>query len=593
MRLTKKRLLLVWISSGAMVTVARVSNAVDLGELPIQIQAAQHLVAGQGLTVYSAAGELDLAAPAKLLVLAHYPAGFSVYAAVALACGLGLGTLVRIFFGLTTLFGWWGWGNLAHYFFEDGLLRRRGAWHWAAAVVAFCTPLQYTLLWKGTDVLLWAAIPWVVCWITPPAESSPSRGRSRDACAGSLCGFTFVMRYAAVFLAIYAIAVIVCQSRRQGALLGRRLGAFGAGLLPFLLPQIYLTFFSHSSEPIPDIVTFQGGVTTILQRLGHGLPFSTSANVGAAWWMPHPVLDALTRPGTGAVWLAVVTLLGWMMVPVLLARKLGLTTITAASRDVRTVAAGLVGTLPLFLLLWTGLAEYLYVLEDRYYLPLLPLSLLIAYQLAVPDRQLKVAVEKWLGRASLLYLVGYLCIAVISVVRLVVPGEIGLRSRAKLLALPPEKIHWPSIKLGYAFSAGRSYVVSLLRQNPGTVLVTNHEEWFYAEDTIDQSRIRRLKDLAAMYVTGPAHILIAIQDAAPGSLTEVAWYGHYDRRWTADYFANLADIRLLKMFPNEKIRVVEATLPEGARIPLKKETAQVRNVSGVEVNGVSSANESR
>jgi hypothetical protein len=576
-RLSKNRLLCVWLCSATVVTLARVFNAAELGELPIQIQAGQHLLAGKGLSVYSSPGEDDLAEPAKLVTLAHFPAGYSLYAAGLMAMGISLGTLVKLYFAVTTMFGWWGWANLAYYFFADGLRRARG-WTLAACVIAACTPLLHTLLWKGTDTFLWAAIPWVLYWVTSASNQNTARARWLDWLAGLVCGLSFLMRYAAIFLVIYATVMILCQSSAQPKTLASRIGVFAAGLLPFLIPQIYLSHFSSNAEAIPDIVTLQGGASAIFRRLAQGLPFLTAANIAVAWWMPHQLVGFLTQPGKQAPWLIGATLVGWGLLPVLVARKIGCRRLTAASRDVRTVATGFFVALPLFLLGWTGVADYMYVVEDRYYLPLLPLLVLIAYQIAIPTRHDESELEKWAGKASLVYLTGYLCLAAISVARLVVPGELGENSRIKLMAMLPGRFHWPSMKLGYDFSPGRSYIIGLLRDKPGTVLVTNHEEWFYAEPDIDQARIRRLKDLRATYVSGPARIVIAIQDHAPGALTTVAWYGHYDRRWTADYFESISDVRLLRTFPEEEIRVVEARVAEGDRIGLKKETAQVKKL---------------
>jgi hypothetical protein len=223
-------------------------------------------------------------------------------------------------------------------------------------------------------------------------------------------------------------------------------------------------------------------------------------------------------------------------------------------------------------------ADYIYVVEDRYYFVLLPLLVFVAYQLATPLPNQSSLLQSWTGKASLVYLATYVCVSVFSVVRLLVPGEFGTNSRIRLMALPVQQFHWPSTKIGYDFSPGRAYIIDELTKNPGTVLVTNHEEWFYAEPEIDQARVRRLKDLQASYVSGPAKILIAIQDQAPGTLTDVAWFGHYDLRWTAEYFRNLRDVRLLRTFPSEEIRVVEARVPAGERIPLAKDTAQVKGM---------------
>lgn len=577
MPLSKNTLLWIWLCSAAIVTLARFLNAAELGELPIQIQAAHHLLAGKGLSVYSSRGEDDLAQPAKLVALAHYPAGYSLYAAGLMSMGVSVAMLVKLYFAVTTMLGWWGWGNLAFYFFSDGLRRSRG-WTLAACIIAASTPLLYTMLWKGTDTFLWAAIPWVLFWITRASNQNTGRGRWLDWLAGFLCGLSFLMRYAAVFLAIYAIVVILCQSATRPNSMATRIGVFAAGLLPFMIPQIYLSHFGSNAESIPDIITFQGGADVIVTRLRQAVPFLPSANIAAAWWLPQKPLELLTQTGKQAPWLLCLTTVGWALIPALVFWNSGLRGVGAASRDVRIVAAGMFVALPLFLLGWSGVADYLYVVEDRYYLPLLPLLVLVVYQLATPTRRDQSAAQRWIGRASLVYLAAYVCVGVISMVRLLVPGELGTNSRIKLMALHPDRFHWPSMRMGYDFSPGRMYVVDLLKRNPETVLVTDHEEWFYAEPDIDQARIRRLKDLQATYVSGPARIVIAIKDYPPGPLTTVSWYGHYDKRWTAEYFRDLTDVHLLRTFPEERIRIVEARVAEGERIGLRKETSRTENL---------------
>ena len=590
MHLSKNKLLSVWLCSAAVVTLARVFNAAELGELPIQIQAAQHLLSGKGLSVYSSPGEDDLAAPAKLLTLAHYPAGFSVYAAGLFGLGLGPGTVVKLWFAVTTMLGWWGWANLAHYFFADGLrvaptgvtdpgynrlfLRNR-AWAVAAVLIAATTPILYTMLWKGTDTFLWAAIPWVFLWITKSSNAKAEGATRFDWLAGLLCGLSFFMRYAAILLVGYAIIVILLQSASRPKELASRLTAFAIGMLPLVILQLYLSH-TPNAEAIPDIITFQGGLRPFVRRLQEGLPFIPSANVAVAWWMPHQLRAMLIQTGQQVPWLICATVVGWALLPVLLARKIGWRGLETAFLDIRTVAAGFLVALPVFLLLWTGASDNRYVVEDRYYLPLIPLVVLIVYQLATPAEHHEPRFQRWVTKASVVYVVGYLGMAIVSVLRLPLPGELGNSSRVKLMALPSQRFQWPSMKVASDFVTGRAYVLSLLREQPDTVLVTNTAEWFYAEPNIDRSRIRRVKDLQATYVSGPARIVIAIHDHAPGALKTVSWSGHYDKRWTADYFENLSDVRLLRTFPEEDIRVVEALVGENQRIELKKDTARLK-----------------
>jgi hypothetical protein len=327
-----------------------------------------------------------------------------------------------------------------------------------------------------------------------------------------------------------------------------RSAAFAAGSLPFLIAQLYV---SHSSgaEAIPDIFTLDGGFQSILGRLGEGFRYLAGANTELVWWMPHQVIEILTGK---AGWL-ILSGIGWALLPLVVIGKLGCQALSDAARDVRVVGAVFLVVMPLFLFMWTGCSDYIYVLEPRYYLVTLPMFILVAYQLAIPVEPNGTRLDAWLSRA------------------------IGDSIRIKLMAISKDRWHLPSNKTTYEFSPGRAFIVDLLRANPKTVLVTNHEEWFYAEPTIDQSRIRRPKDLRATCVSGPARLLIAIQDHDPGPLTRVAWFGHYDQRWIADYFDGISDIQLLREFPAEEIRVVEARVKQGERIALKKETARIKN----------------
>ncbi len=573
---SNRKLLTVWLCSAAVVTIARVFNAADPGELPIQIQAGQHLVAGKGLTVYSSPGEDDLAQPAKLVGLAHFPAGYSLYAAALLALGAGVGTLVRFYFALTTMLGWWGWGILARHFFRG--MSRNQFWTATAFIIAACTPLLYTMPWKGTDIFLWAAIPWVLWWIAKPLPDDTLGWRWFDFGAGLLCGLTFLMRYAALFLVVYVAVVIVWQSIRRPKSMAWRVGSFAIGLLPFFVPQIYLSLFAPNREAIPDIFTLQRGLQSAANRIAQGIPHLPSANVALAWWMPHQLLDVLIRPGNQALWPVCLTVIGWGLLAVMVVRKVSANGATTAAGNLTIIAAGFLVMLPLFLLGWTGVAEYIYVFEPRYYLPVIPLAVLLGYELAIPAAD-ENRFPMWLRNTSLMYVGAYLCIGLITITRLLLPGDVGTSARVKMMGMFSDRFHWPSIKMVTDYSPGRSYIAGLFRESPGAVLVTNHEEWFYCDPTLDQSRIRRPKDMRAEYVSGPARIIIAIQDHSPGPLTSVAWFGHYDQRWVADYFEELPAVRLLKAFPEEQIRVVEAIVPLGARIPLKKETARIAGSS--------------
>ena len=111
-----------------------------------------------------------------------------------------------------TMLGWWGWARLAQSFIGEGVTRP--LWKWAAIVIAVTAPLLFTQPWGGTDIFLWAVVPWVLEYTVRASEWKTRAAVRFDWLAGSLCAFACLMRYASFFLVGYVMGVIVCQSRR-------------------------------------------------------------------------------------------------------------------------------------------------------------------------------------------------------------------------------------------------------------------------------------------------------------------------------------------------------------------------------------------
>src|SRR5438270_6487460 len=131
----QKKLIWLCLCSAAVTTIARILNATDIAfDFPSQIQAAQHLLAGKGLSIYAWAVEGDLAGRARLLTMAHFPAGYSLCAATLIAMGFGVAAVVKTLGAVATILGWWGWAELAFCFFSDGL-KRENVWRWAGYAI--------------------------------------------------------------------------------------------------------------------------------------------------------------------------------------------------------------------------------------------------------------------------------------------------------------------------------------------------------------------------------------------------------------------------------------------------------------------------
>jgi hypothetical protein len=477
--------------------------------------------------------------------------------------------------GAGTIFRRWGWGCLAYPFFKQGL-RGGFAWRWAAAAIAVSSPVLFTPPWNTTDIFLWAAVPWVLWCVGRASDENASRGQWLDALAGAICGLSVLIRYSSVFLVGYAAFLIVCQARTYPRVLAWRGAAFIAGLLPLLALQLYFIQFVSSPETRPGGVTLTKGLAGGLERHWEKvLGPLTSANYVMAWWMPRNVVEFLTQPGTKAPWLLAATFAVFGLLPPLLAIKLGCRRLTVASRDVRVAAIGLFLAVPLFLWACSVFGGVAYTGELRYYLPLVPLAVFVAFACALPERSDESKVQVLLRITSLGYVTAYLSMAALGVVLLLTPGERGSGRRVKALGM--SGLPWPTMRLMHEFSAARGYVVDLLKEEPETVLVTNLERWYYADPSVDRSRLHRLEGLRACYVTGPAHILIATVDppgAPPDAIYAPYWPGYKGRLRLVNYFEHLPNLHMLRRFPEENIKILEARVPEGSRLDLNGRTAE-------------------
>ena len=113
-------LLPLWLGSAAVVTVVRFFQPADPGyDLGLQLQAAHNLLAGRGLATYAELGP-NLSHPNVLVPLTYFPAGYSLAAAALSSAGLGVGMTLKVLGAAATMLGWWGWARLAQSFIGEG-----------------------------------------------------------------------------------------------------------------------------------------------------------------------------------------------------------------------------------------------------------------------------------------------------------------------------------------------------------------------------------------------------------------------------------------------------------------------------------------
>lgn len=562
---TESRALSIWLGAAALVVATRLFTVADLGyDLTLQFQAAQNLLQGNGLAIYEQAGD-EFSRSMGLVTLTHFPCGFSFAAALLIATGAGPGTVVKISGAIATLLGWWGWGRLAGAYFREGVER---AWGWRAAAyaIALVCPLLFTPNWPGTDIMLWAALPWVVTWIAKASGETSLRGLRLDAAAGLLCGVCVLMRYASLFLASYAAMLILCQCRTELSRLARRWAAYGAGFFPAVAIQAYVNNVAAEGS-VPHGMTLKDGPQAALMRASDGLEQLSTAAIALVFWVPEKVQNFAAQ-AAGPLWdLSIIAAL--IALPAIIAWRVRAGADTAACRDVRFAGAGLLVWLPVFLLACQTFGAFDYVAEERYYLPMVPMALFGTFFIAASggdQRGMPLNLARFGAQA---YLSGFLLVSITWVASMLVPGEFG-EGKRRMLTMTRQMDLWPTLETNYEFSEARRYVVDYVRENPDTLLLTNMEHWFYAERDVDLARVHRIVPcswLEKRYLTGPARVLILVHDEG-GPPLEFAWNYFSGTAEHCECYERIPNLRLLRRFPEEETKVLEAKLSAGERVIL-------------------------
>ena len=566
---TGSRVLLPWLWSAAVVVGLRFLHPADLSyDLTWQIRAAQHLLAGKGLSFYGPAGP-DLAEPAQLFTLTQFPCGYSLFAAALMAMGLSTGIVVKVLGAAGTMLGWWGWGKFAHPFFSEGV-QRHPVWKGAGLAIAIASPLLFTPPWNGTDIFLWAAVPWVVAWVVRAADENVLGGWWLDGLAGAVCGLCLLLRYATLFLVVSVACLMLWQSRMRFLVLARRWACFGLGVLPALALQIYINHFLSNAPATPGLLTFDRRLDFVVQRVWDGVPLLSTANYPWVFWWPGRARDLFSQVAGPLPWQLGLTFAVFVLL-VFVVKTNGLGPV-AATRDPRIMALGLFVVPPLVLWGCMLFGDYDYVADRRYYWPILPLSVLVVYFLAsctgVTKRS---SLSRILHLLGVVYLSSYIATSLVFIVLVFVPGERGSAQRAKLMAMPLRP--WPSMAVTYELYSARRFVMELLKEQPDILLLTSKPHWFYADPTVDQSRLYALGDVCSSfkYLSGPARLVFLTYDAGePHELWRhgPAYADGSVAHQRVDCFEGLLDLSLLQRFPEEGVKVLEARVPADMRVLL-------------------------
>lgn len=249
----QKEVLLVIVVAASLVVAARVLGPFELRQdQSLQLEAAQRLRLGLGLsttrTVTTAPDVMEAPSP---IYLTDWPPALSLLVAGLLLCGLSLEVALKVMYAVVTLGGWVGWGLVANYVLA-GHFSKGAALSWIYLIVSALLPVLYTPWWGGTDVFLWAGVPYVVLLLFL-ANYRP-RPAALIVAAGLLFGLLCSMRYASFFLAIAASLILLQTTIPDIKAFLRRSALFFIPSLIFIVPVfLYVKQYRPRFSNLPSL----------------------------------------------------------------------------------------------------------------------------------------------------------------------------------------------------------------------------------------------------------------------------------------------------------------------------------------------------
>ncbi|HET9530558.1 MAG TPA: hypothetical protein VFQ92_09420 [Blastocatellia bacterium] len=373
----------IFLLSALFITFARVLSPFEIGtDQAVQLEAARRLADGLGLTTTNDAihGSLDISVAPAPRYLTQWPPAFSILVAGFLLTGLPLLVSLKIIYIVTTLVGWIGWASIASRLVSEPIRIRTTALN-VHYLLAAMLPIFTTPLWRGTDIFLWAGVPFFVLLLFKPLQQD--RSFMPFIFAGLLFGFLCAMRYASAFLGLAAVFIIFQVGYPRIKLMLKRLFFFSLPSLIVVLPLIaYLKKSPSGASALPAQFTatagLVGGMYAKAKGILNGAPILSNLILG------FPLLEQFllrinSKPlnfAVGAVCLLIIISLPFIVL------KSRASNAPRPQQDLALSLSFLPLSLTLFLIVTRLLTDSALFRIRRYYEPLILCGIFIFYEIA-------------------------------------------------------------------------------------------------------------------------------------------------------------------------------------------------------------------
>lgn len=559
----------VIVVSALLVTSARTLAPFEVGkDQATQLEAAERLAAGKGLTTTSDVPPstfdiIEALPPPKHLT--SWPPGFSLIIAALLSLGLSLAASLKILYVTVTLLGWIGWATLVSHFLSRPWCYRKRNYH-LHIVIAALLPVFTTLPWGGTDIFLWAGIPFIFFYLFRKGTKESSY--VFVALAGLLLGSLFAIRYASIFM-ILAVPFILAQVNVPDfkAALKKFLVFFATALLLILPTAIFVKTHSQSASalPVPAYATSIKTTSSLSVVNAHeilfGLPMTANLIFGV------PMSDQLIfKLG----YTPVIYVLGVVCLLILLALPLIL--IKSSRRDGKRFQDDMALSLSFLPLALVAFLISVVLLTDtgfmlnvrRYYMPVALCGILIFYQI-VTERETARVIKTAAGAIVLGYVI-YLCGIMPALA--FVPERSAYLVKTVLGFMPAntrypstsQELNYPSTRVFSIKESSKQEIKRLYQVNPRAVFfVEDYAQYIY--DGFPDERPRPGKELRVFPRGG------FWRQAYTSQPVSVFWVVNQDTE--LDFLPD-ANQHVLVSDPIEKTRIIGGEFPAGFRFGDKK-----------------------
>ena len=446
-----------------------------------QLEAAIHLADGKGLTTTAVApSSYDITETPDAKYLTWWPPGFSLIVATFLAMGLPLLLTLKLIYASISLIGWIGWGIIISHFVTDPVAFRGRTYPTHLALAALL-PVFFTLSWSGSDIILWAGIPFV--FLALVKQVRPDASYKSVVLAGLLFGLLYAIRYASLFLALAALLILLQVQFPNYGRSVKRFSVFLLSALVLIIPTyLYTKFYASGVSGITDHASVDSIIYTpgmLIKWIFLKLPMTWNLVLG------FPLLDQILLR-INSYWLFYVT--GIMSAAILLALPLILIKSKNRTRhrfqdDMGLSLSLLLISLPVFLIVVDTIVRSGLLGIRRYYDPVVFCGVLIFYQLATSRMTWQIV-----ARASLCVVIAFLAyLCLYSPAQGFTKERNGLLVRTVLGYLPPNNtrynatsynVSYPSYTMFSSRESSKQKMKELYKADPDAIFFVEEYGYF-------------------------------------------------------------------------------------------------------------------